>query len=212
MMDVLDILSSVPFDDTISHMEFHTHFPYASTTLDNNDEIRIPIQQQDLCIVPSMSYLYVEGKLLLSDNTVPKNTKLTTNAFAYLFDEMRYEINGVEIDRVRNPGVTTTLKGYASFNETTLKGLGNSGWPSTVDKLNTTLEDHVLDTSGNFSFCIPLSKLFGFAEDYRKVIVNSRHELVLVRSAGDKNSTLWTSSGASDITPEDVKVKLKKLC
>lgn len=211
-MDILDILSNVPFDDSISHMEFHTHFPYASNTLDNNDEIRIPIQQQDLCVVPSMSYLYVEGKLLLTDDSVPKNTKLTTNAFAYLFDEMRYEMNGVEIDRVRNPGITTTIKGYASFSETILKGAGNSGWPSTVDKLSSTLEDRVIDANGNFSFCVPLSKLFGFAEDYRKVIVNSRHELVLLRSASDKNAVLWTSSGATDSTPEDIKIKIGKLC
>ncbi|XP_054260673.1 uncharacterized protein LOC129000130 [Macrosteles quadrilineatus] len=211
-MDVLDIFSSVPFDDTISHMEFHTHFPYSSTTLDNNDEIRIPIQQQDICIVPSMSYLYVEGKLLKSDNTATTKTKFTPNAFAFLFDEIRYEINGVEIDRIRNPGITSTMKGFASIGENSLRSLGNSGWPTEVNKLSSTLESHVTDTDGNFSFCIPLSRLLGFAEDYRKVIVNCRHELVLLRSAGDKNAVLWTSSGATDTTPEDIKVKLEKLC
>lgn len=51
-------LQSVPFDDSVKHMEWHTHLLYALMTLNNIDEI----QQQDLCVVSS---IYVEGKLLL---------------------------------------------------------------------------------------------------------------------------------------------------
>lgn len=211
-MDALNILQSVPFDDSVSHVEWHSHLPYASMTLNNNDEIRIPIQQQDLCVIPSMSYLYVEGKLLKSDGTaVPSGTKFVNNAFAHLFDEMRYEINGSVIDRIRNPGVTTTLKGYASFNENDLKNLSNAGWVATSSSIKNTLDEEVTDENGNFNFCVPLSSLFGFAEDYKKIVVNARHELVLIRSAGDKNAIKWTSTGATDTTPEEVMVKLEKL-
>lgn len=211
-MDVLDLLHSVPFDDTITHMEWHTHYPYASMTLNNNDEIRIPIQQQDLCVIPSMSYIYVEGTLKTSTGTVSTKTKFTNNAFAFLFDEMRYEINAVEIDRVRNPGVTSTLKGITSFTESSLRYMGNSGWSSTSENIGKDLDSSAVDAKGNFSFCVPLNTLFGFAEDYRKAIVNARHELVLIRSSNDKNALKWTSSGASDTTPDDVEVKLTKLC
>lgn len=210
-MDALNILQSVPFDDSVSHVEWHTHLPYASMTLNKNDEIRIPIQQQDLCVIPSMSYLYVEGKLLQSDEkTVVSGSKFVNNAFAYLFDEVRYEINGSVIDRVRNPGVTTTLKGYTSFNENDLKSLGNAGWVSTASKLNNRLDDDVIDSNGNFNFCVPISSLFGFAEDYKKIIVNARHELVLIRSATDKNAVQWISTSATD-TEEEITVKLEKL-
>lgn len=215
-MDVLNILHSVPFDDAVTHMEWHTHLPYASMTLGNNDEIRIPIQQQDLCVIPAMSYLYVEGKLVMeADETkVPAKTKLVNNVFAHLFEECRYELNSVVVDRVRNPGITTTLKGYASFNENDLRTLGNAGWASSAAALASGLGGDVVDkTSGNFNFCIPLSLLFGFAEDYRRIVVNARHELVLLRSASDKNAVLWTKANEADTSePESVRVKLEKIC
>lgn len=211
-MDALNILQSTPFDESITHVEWHSHLPYASMTLNNNDEIRLPIQQQDLCVIPSMSYLYVEGKLLKMDGTAPPtSTKLINNAFNYLFDEIRYEINGSVIDRVRNPGISTTLKGYASFNENDLKALTNAGWVSTASSIGGVLEDDAIDSKGNFNFCIPLNSLFGFTEDYKKIIVNARHELVLIRSASDKNAVKWTSSGATDVTPEEITVKLERL-
>lgn len=66
----------------------------------------------------------MEGKLLLNYNTtVPSKTFFTNNAFAYLFDELRYEVNGQVVDRIRNPGVTTTIKSYVSSSEGDLKGL-----------------------------------------------------------------------------------------
>jgi hypothetical protein len=208
-MDVMSIMKSVPFDDTVTHMEWHTHLPYASMTLNNSDEVRIPVQQQDICVIPSLSYLYVEGKLLVeTDNSAPKNTNFTNNAFAYLFDEIRYEINGVEVDRVRNPGIATTLKGYVSFNELNLRLMGNAGWISSSSNMD--VSSGSTDNNGNFSFCVPLSSLFGFAEDYRKMIVNARHELVLIRSASDKNAVQWKPATPTD-TVEAIKVKMEKL-
>lgn len=205
----MSIMKSVPFDDTVTHMEWHTHLPYASMTLNNSDEVRIPVQQQDICVIPSLSYLYVEGKLLVeTDNSVPKNTYFTNNAFAYLFDEIRYEINGVEVDRVRNPGIATTLKGYVSFNELNLRLMGNAGWISSSTNMD--VSSGSTDNNGNFSFCVPLSSLFGFAEDYRKMIVNARHELVLIRSASDKNAVQWKPATPAD-TVEAIKVKMEKL-
>lgn len=175
-MDVLGLMQNVPFDDSIVHLEWHTHLPYASMALKNNDEIRIPIQQQDICVVPSMSYFYVEGRLLLSDDkTVPTKTMFTNNAFAYLFDELRYEVNGQVVDKIRNPGITTTIKSYISLNEGDLKGLSNSGWISSGSKVGSTLEKTTVDSKGNFSFCIPLNKLFGFAEDYKRLILLLTH-------------------------------------
>lgn len=210
-MDALDILHSVPFDDTVTHKQWHTHLPYASMTLNRNDEIRIPIQQQDVCVIPAESYLCVEGKLLLDTDGggVPTKTSLSNNAFAYLFDEIRYEINNVEIERVRNPGITSSLKGYVSLSEPDLKSLTNQGWNSTSTKLKNTIS--AVDSKGNFNICMSLDKLFGFAEDYRKMFFNTRHELVLIRSSTDDNALLWTPESATDATTENVKVVLDKL-
>ena len=48
MTDILNIKSEPVFDDRIVKIETHTYNPFANTTFGYSDEIRIPIQQQDL--------------------------------------------------------------------------------------------------------------------------------------------------------------------
>ncbi|XP_011688730.1 PREDICTED: uncharacterized protein K02A2.6-like [Wasmannia auropunctata] len=48
--DILNIGDEPIFDDRIVKIETHTYNPYANTTFEYNDEIRIPIQQQDLAL------------------------------------------------------------------------------------------------------------------------------------------------------------------
>lgn len=49
-------------------------------------------------------------------------------------------------------------------------------------------------TDGSFNFCIPLKHLLGFAEDFQKIIINSKHELILIRSRSDENSYISTAN------------------
>ena len=39
--------------------------------------------------------------------------------------------------------------------------------------------------SGYFNFCVPLKMVLGFVEYFNKVILNSKHELTLLRSKDD---------------------------
>lgn len=48
---ILKINSNPQFDNSITQVEIHGHNPYANSSLKNNDEIRIVIQQQDLCVL-----------------------------------------------------------------------------------------------------------------------------------------------------------------
>jgi len=41
--------------------------------------------------------------------------------------------------------------------------------------------------NGYFNFCVPFSMLLGFCEDYRRIMINARHELILIRSRNDNN-------------------------
>jgi len=59
MTDILNIKD----EPTIVKIETHTYSPFANTTFGYSDEIRIPIQQQDLYTLPYESFLYVEEKL-----------------------------------------------------------------------------------------------------------------------------------------------------
>jgi len=86
-----------------------------------------------------------------------------------MFDEIRYELDGMEIDRYRNVDITSTLKNYVTMSSDRSVIARNAGW----DPWN--------PPNGYFNFCVSLNMLLGFCEDYRRVVINARHELILIR-------------------------------
>ncbi|KYN00582.1 hypothetical protein ALC62_08641 [Cyphomyrmex costatus] len=181
MADILDIGGESIFDDRIGKYEFHTYNPYVNTTFGHSDEIRIPIQQQDLYTLPCESYLYVEGRLTSKEENAERWPKLGINCVAFMFEEIRYELNGSEIDRNRNVGITTLLKSYSTDFTHQMENAVflHPVFDYDVKKLVT--ED------GYFNFYVPLLMLFGFREDYKRVVINARHELILIRARNDNN-------------------------
>ena len=168
----------------IESFEYHSYKPYV-TSFGKNDEIRIPINKQDLYVLPSASTLYIEGSVSASagDKTKLSEIKFTNNAFMFLFQDIRYELNGVEIDKIKNSGITTTMKSFLSLNENDAKTSKQWGWDKNGNQC-----------TGNFSASVPLNRILGFAEDYDKIIINCKHELILLRSNTDYN-TLQMAAG-----------------
>ncbi|XP_070165293.1 uncharacterized protein [Polyergus mexicanus] len=175
MTDILNIEGEPVFDDRIVKIETHTYNPYANTTFEHSDEIRIPIQQQDLYTLPYESFLYIEGKPKINKPAEGFDVVLGNNCVAFMFDEIRYELDGVEIDRSRNVGITSTVKNCLTISSNRTVIMRNAGW------------DAHTNTNGYFNFCVPLYMLLGFCEDYRRVVINARHELILIRSRNDNN-------------------------
>jgi hypothetical protein len=200
-MGILSVDSGPLFDDSVTRFEYHTHAPYASTRYGNNDEIRIPIQQQDVYTLPSESFLYIEGKLAKTSDAAAGelNVKLVNNAMAFLFEEIRYELAGVEVDRTKNVGITTTIKHMLSVNERDVTALSNAGW---VAPDNNTLSV----VNEDFNFCLPLKMLLGFAEDYTRIVMNVKQELILLRTSTDVNAVVTTENTAANGTVELTKV------
>ncbi|RLU16498.1 hypothetical protein DMN91_010566 [Ooceraea biroi] len=130
-----------------------------------------------------------KGKLTIKELAANKHVVLENNCVAFMFDKIRYELNGVDIDRSRNVGITSTLKNYVSLTTSRNRMLKNAGW-DIVHFSN--------GEEGHFNFCIPLSMLLGFCEDYRRVVINARHELILIRSRNDNNCL----KGDAEIQPE----------
>lgn len=170
--NILNIKDSVVQDDVISGQQFHTYTPY-TTSYNNNDEVRITIQSQDLIVLPSQSYLFIDFSTAKNDGSpfADEEAIFGYNFTAHMFSEMIYELNGIEIDRNKYPGLTSTMKcliacksederSYVLFNESSNKSI----------------------TVGQFRMMLPLRFLFGFCDDFRKVIMNSKHEIILVRS------------------------------
>lgn len=175
-MDILDVTQQPLVDSSIVNLEYHNYQPFVTAKFSYNDEIRIPIQELDAYTLPCESMLYLEGNLTKDDGKPATKLKLINNALCFLFREVRYEMNGVVVDSIRNVGLTSTLKAYLSYNESESVKLQNAGW---FPKIST------VPNGTKFNVCIPLKMLMGFFEDYRKIILNMRQELVLVRSSND---------------------------
>lgn len=201
MTEKLQITDAVRFDDSVTKEEYHTYYS-TSNNFNLNDEIRISIRHQDIYTAPCDSYIYIEGNFKESSTAGETGTcALTNNAYAFLFDQIRYEINGVEVDRCDNPGITSTIKALVSYNDNESKALQVAGWNPESDTVPTVSDD-------KFSASIPLSFLLGFAEDYRKVIVNVNQDLILLRSRTDANCYKNSeANGTKTATMEITKVE-----
>ena len=178
MTHLLDVLQKPLYEESIIKKEYHSYSPYLKS-FDNNDEVRIAIQNQDLYVLPSESVICIQGTIAQKAEGGNALLKIRNNFFAYLFEEIRYEINGFEVDRTRNLGVTTTIKNYISLNESEGRLLKNAGWDP---------DESIELTADSFNMCVPLKILLGFAEDYNKVLLNWKHELILQRSKSDEIS------------------------
>lgn len=192
--EILNLRNTAVYEDTITSIQHHAYNPYTHS-FNNNDEIRIVIQHQDLYVLPHESYIYVEGR---SQVRIPDDAEVAgriapnyvNNTAGFLFDEIRYELNGFPIDICKNVGITSTLKGYISFQPHDMHHMKIASW-NTASNLTV--------RNGYINFCIPLSNILGFAEDYRNVILNAKHELILVRSRNDTNCFVGQNNIASII-------------
>ena len=162
MDDLLSIQASVPFDDRISLFKIRAHMPYATSSFRTNNEIRILIQHSDSCVVPGFSCLHLVGQLSTQVDSVTARVRFITNGIYHLFRDLPYELNGVEIDRSNNVGLTSFMKGIVSLQKSQEPSFENMGW-----KFDYTpgYQD------GYFDVCIPLSMLLGFAEDHKKILL-----------------------------------------
>lgn len=149
-------------DDIVSH-QYHTYAPY-STSFNNNDEIRITIQLQDLYVQPSESYLLIEftaGRA--ADAVIPANATTYAKYFmTHLFSEMRYELNGFEINRSKSPAITSLLKTMIACKEE----------DSQLMSLFDLYEGHQV-AAGAITMILPLRFVFGFCDDFKKIVLNS---------------------------------------
>ena len=128
MEDLFNIKEKTLSDDFISQYEIHNHTPF-TTSFGSNDEIRIAIQHQSQCLLPSKSFLRVQGKFSRENGeAVIAGTTLVNNFICHLFSEIRYELNSITIDKCKNPALTTLMKGYPSFSPTQINTLENAGW------------------------------------------------------------------------------------
>lgn len=196
----LNVFDEPVLDHSLISLQEHTYKPYGSPHYRNSDEIRIPINFQDLILDISDSYIYIEGKF--TPNDPAKKCYLSNNALAFLFDEIRYEVGGEQITVVRKPGITTTMKALVSYGRSHMTSLLTTGWG-----LNETKQD-ILDTSSHtFNGRLPLKYLMGFAEDYTMGMLNSKQELILIIARAFEDCYMGEVEAKIEINKIEWKIK-----
>ena len=138
-----------------------------------------------------------------------KATEFVNNGILHMIGEMRYELNGVEIDRCKNVVITTLLKGWPSCERGNGLYMENTGWIADLSSTN------FVDGENRFDVIIPLAMIVGFTENNRKIIVNMKHELTLIRSRNDVNTAVQTeltaAAAGTAAAYEDFKIIITKI-
>ena len=121
----------------------------------------------------------------------------------YLFKRIRYDLSGQEIETLVHPGQATTMLGLLKYPDdfSKSKGLNQLWYKDTTDAAaeanagwNIRRQYIVVNSNprGTFSFKIPLKHIFGFCEDYDKVVYGLKHNLTLTRN--DDNDAIFRAA------------------
>ena len=232
MNSILRITDPILKDDSIDKYEEIAYESVAGTNLNApGQDIRITIETQDIFTHPSESYLIVEGQLIKADGTPydPANlVTLTNNGIMHLFKRIRYDLSGQDIENIMNVGQATTMLGLLKYPDdfSNCKGLNQLWYKDTTNVANNNNggfnmrrsyifgipPNSTVDPVGAFSFRIPLKHIFGFCEDYDKIVYGLKHNLTLTRN--NDNDAIYKSGavdGGGNDTYADGKVNLTKI-
>ena len=226
MNSILRITDPILSDDSIDRYEEIAYEPVAGTNLNaSGQDIRLTIETQDIFMHPSESFLIIEGRLLKADNNSYGNNdliSLTNNGIMHLFKRIPYDLSGQEIENIEHPGQATTMLGLLKYPDDFSKSKGlNQLWYK--DTLATAAEANIgwnvrrqyiivnADPNGSFSFRIPLKHIFGFCEDYDKVVYGLKHNLTLTTN-GDNDAILKSDANDAAGNPyADGKIRFDKV-
>ncbi|KAL4090617.1 hypothetical protein QTP88_025416 [Uroleucon formosanum] len=163
--------------------------------------IKVPQTGGSLSLIPILAGLSALGTLAGGVANIVRTIRgIRSNNGS----QMKYEINSTEVQRVKKPGITSAMKGYCSYSPVDENILQNAAWDITNKNANFMKDD-------TFSGCIPLKHVFGFCEDYKRILVNCSQQLILNRSMSDTSALHYTSVVGGDMATDSVQTLVKKV-
>ena len=236
-VDIYQWPEAVLIDETTEEYEYFEYSPDSETleSLNGIREIRFNIEALSTFIHPHKSFLYFEGQILRNDNNNPfnandgggnatdDNVTLVNDGIMHLFSEMKYSINGQPIEDILNPAISSIMLGLLRYPDDFSKSKGlmqcwfkDSGNGGLIDNIGRgerkkKFFDQTADqvNRGKFSFCIPLKHIFGFCDDYDKVMYGVNHGLSLFRKGDD--TAIHRGVNALIMGGANAKVQLNKV-
>lgn len=208
--DILKFTEEPLIDTGIAKYECHSYGPVPGTNLDFG-EITINIVKEDLFTHVAESYVLFEGRLTKEDGSAYANADevaITNNGLMHLFSEISYSLSDQKIETVRHPGQATTMLGLLKYRNSS--DLLNQLWAK--DTTTTASLQHNAGfaarhaeliknpaVKGTFRFIIPMKHIFGFCEDYDKVIYGMSHTLTFVRKSDNDAIFRLAAAGAGKV-------------
>ena len=206
MNSILKVADNYKIDESIDDYETYSFYPITGTQLNNPGSITITVQNSDNFYHPANSWLEFEGQIKKATTGAFAATDMitfTNNGIMHLFDNIKYLLSSTEIESVFNPGTVSNIIGLAKYSNDFKAGLIQCWAPDESDAAATTNEGFKRrqtffvaksDPIGSFRIAVPLKHIFGFADDYNKVLYGFVHTLVLNRSSSDKNALFKVST------------------
>lgn len=217
--EILNFTEPPTVDESVEKYEFHEYEPVARTNLNSAGEIRINIELQDLFTHPSESYLEFVGRLTKADGSEYANADavaLTNNGLMHLFSQITYSLSNQEVESVYHPGQATTMLGMLKYPDDFAKAQGlNQLWTKDTaataviaDNTGFAVRQAYLiqkpTAKGTFSFIVPLKHIFGFCDDYEKIVYGFKHTLTLVRKTDDDAIFRANAAGSGKVNIDKI--------
>ena len=204
-------------------------------------EIRFNVEALSTFVHPHKSFLYFEGQVVRDDNGGIFNTdnqnppqirddniSLANDGILHLFSQMKYSINGQPIEDILNPAISSIMLGMLRYPDDFSKSKGllqcwfkDSGDGGVDDNENTGRKERrrlflndanfPIEHQCKFSFCIPLKHIFGFCDDYDKVMYGVNHGLSLFRKGNGTAIHREANTAGAAGADLNAKVKLEKV-
>ena len=199
--DALNVKETVMIDKTIRSFQYRQCEPATRASLNTAGNIIIDVVQHDSFTLPSKAYLFFEGRLLKANGTSYADTDvvtLTHNGLMHLFNSISYNLSDREIESVSHPGQATPMFGMLKHpNDFQLAQrlsqlwVKDSGTTASLTDNNgfAIRQAHIIknsDPKSSFAFIVPLKHIFGFCDDFDKVIFGFKHTIIFNRKLEDE--------------------------
>jgi len=220
----LDMDAEVLRDRSLRNYQLYS---YRLANPNERGRIELQVQDSSRYFLPHEGYIEVEGRITRAlDNTgygIGDRIGFVNNGIMALFNSAKYIIDGNEIQTISGHlGIATTILGLVHYSDDYQRTLGPSMMfhKDTTDQpenRNVTMNaagDAIVSMNENynlgfaarramltddkeFSCMIPLSHIFGFCIDVKKVIFGAKHAVEFYRKSND-NDALWRAAGVAD--------------
>ena len=219
MMDMLNIEEQPMTDESVASYQTYSFLPISGTQLNTAGQIVIRIENSDNFYRPCDSWLQFEGRLTKHDDSNYARADLISianNGILFLFDNIKYQLSGAEIESLYHPGQAVLMHGLLKNNHSYNSGAGlNACWAmddgdgtAALTNIGFKRRQNILlnnkpgttadDNSGCFRFAIRLEDIFGFAFDYRKICYGHVHVLTLIRNINNANA-IFKAAACADV-------------